>query len=90
MSQAPLSTETVTPNQRIWLLQKAYLACPKIYGVWVRCSGEESLLDLYESQEAAEFVRAHYNKNNRGGYLGKATVRGHHISTMAIAQERFK
>lgn len=64
----------ITLKRNIWELQREYQACPAVYGVWVRCAGEETLSDLYESQEAANLHRDYYNAHNRNGYLGKATV----------------
>jgi hypothetical protein len=44
----------------IWELQREYLACPKVFGVWVRCAGEETLEDLYDSREPrGEIVTPH-------------------------------
>jgi hypothetical protein len=75
---------------RIWELQREYNALPAVYGVWVRCAGEETLNELYESKEAADLSRDYYNTHNQKGYLGKATVvRKHRVATMAIAQKRF-
>ncbi len=84
-----MTAEELAKPDSIWELQREYQACPAVYGVWVQCAGEETLSDLYESQEAANLHRDYYNAHNRNGYLGKATVRTQRISTMAIAQKRF-
>ena len=83
LTQAEAST-------RIIALQAAIRACPKVYAVYVRCDGEISLEALYDSKEAAEIHRDNYNKNNRAGYYGKASVSMHSVQTLAIAQERLK
>jgi hypothetical protein len=54
--------------------QKTLREGPKVYCLNVRCAGEVSLHGVYEDKELAEAERDRYNANNRGGYLGTASV----------------
>lgn len=83
-------TELSTP-QRVLAWQAKSRALPRIYAVWVRCDGEESLDGLYDSKEAAELHRDWYNNlpGNKGRYYGTARVVSTCVLTLELAQERF-
>ncbi len=76
-------------NATIARWQAEVRACPKVWAVYVRCAGETSLDGTWESKEAAELHRDWYNKNNRGDYLGKASIGSLPICTTAMARERY-
>lgn len=73
--------------QRIadWIidLQRKTRECPKVWGVYVRFEGEQSLEAVYDSKEAAELHRDWYNRKPR--YAGKASVGGLPLKTLEIA-----
>lgn len=66
-------------------LQAKLRACPRAYVVMVNCDGEHSIDAVYDSLEGAQKHRDWYNKHNRGGYLGRATVEPVYIRTMELA-----
>ena len=69
--------------------QAAYRACPAVFGVYVRCGGEETLNSLYDSEEAANLERDWLNSRSKGGYYGRAFVRRHHVANLELARDRF-
>ena len=70
--------------------QAAYRACPAVFGVYVRCGGEETLNSLYDSEEAANLERDWLNSRSKNGYYGKAFVRRHHVANLELARDRFR
>lgn len=69
-----------------WVLeiQRKTRECPKVWMVYVRCDGEDSVEALYESKEAADMHCEWYNRKPR--YYGKARVVSSAIRTLEIAR----
>lgn len=62
--------------------QRALRALPPVFAVYIRCDGEDSLENLYATEETARFVMNRINE--KPSYYGRARVLTHRVITPEV------